>query len=123
MSNNAGRPVARPATPPEPSNGSKSSPGFKGNFPQIWEFLANPRDLGEYHKTGSITLFVDGEKIKLCVNDRPARQSCFVSGDTLMEALSTVERGFVEGSLRWSAAGYRRRSAPKVYKKTPLLDA
>lgn len=123
MSNNAGRPVARPATSPEPSGGFVSSPGFKGNFPVLWEFLAIQRDLGESHKTGCVTLFVDGDKIKLCVNDRPSRQSCFVSGDTLMEALARVERGLKEGSLKWSRSGYRRRSNPKVSKRTPLLDA
>ncbi len=67
-------------------------------------------------------MFVDGDKIKLCVNDRPARQSCFVSGDTLLEALSRVERGLVEGSLGWSSVGYKRRTAKQVYKTTPLLE-
>lgn len=123
MSDKVGRPVARPATETEPTGETVSRPGFEGNFPLLWQFLQKQRDLGEYHKTGSITIFVDGEKIKLCVNDRPTRQSCFVSGGTLLEALSIVEQGLVEGSLRWSSVGYKRRSAPKVNKRTPLLDA
>jgi hypothetical protein len=123
MSDNIGRPVTRPATTPEPAAGSVSTPGFEGHFPITWKFLAIQRDLGEFHKTGSITIFVDGDKIKLCVNDRPTRQSCFVSGDTLMEALQRIERGLLEGSLSWSSVGYKRRSAKKVYKRTPLLDA
>jgi hypothetical protein len=122
MTNNAGRRVNRPAREPEPTQDRVSSPLFCDRFPTLWNFLAIRRDLGEIHQTGSITIFVDGEKIKLCMNDRPTRQSCFVSGDTLGEALERADRGIVEGSLTWSSVGYKRRSAKKVYKTTPLLD-
>lgn len=91
-----------------------SSPVFADNFPTLWDFLKKQRDYGEFHKTGCVTIFVDGEKIKLCVNDRPARQSCFVSGNGLLEALARVDRGLLEGSLRWSKQGYKRRSVAKV---------
>jgi hypothetical protein len=123
MSSNLGRPVARPVTETESTGETVSTPGFRGHFPILWKFLADRRDLGEIHQTGCVTLFVDGSKIKLCVNDRPSRQSCFVSGDTLMEALARVDRGLAEGSLKWSRQGYKRRSGKKVYKRTPLLDA
>lgn len=123
MNAKKGRRVLRPEVEHEAVGPPVSSPGFQQNFPTLWKFLANRRDLGETHQTGSITMFVDGERIKLCVNDRPTRQSCFVSGETLMEALLRVERGLVEGTLNWSSAGYKRRSAKKVYKRTPLLDA
>ena len=123
MSDKIGRPVARPATTSEPNQNVVSSPLFQDRFPELWQFLAKQRDLGEIHQTGSITMFVDGIKIKLCLNDRPTRQSCFVSGDTLGEALQRANRGIIEGSLKWSSVGYNRRSAKKVYKRTPLLDA
>lgn len=113
--------IGRPVDPPQPRklSGSEkpvSSPVFADNFPTLWEFLHNQRDYGEIHKTGCVTLFVDGDKIKLCANDRPARQSCFVSGDGLLEALARLDRGLLEGSLRWSKQGYRRRSAKVVNK-------
>lgn len=122
MSEKEGRKVSRPKNGADQVSGFPSRAGFEENFPLVWKFLAIRRDLGEIHQTGSITLFVDGRKIKLCVNDRPTRQSCFVSGDTLMEALLRVDRGLAEGSLKWTSAGYKRRSAKKVYKRTPLLD-
>ncbi len=114
---NIGRKVDKPA-PSELSNGQKpvSSPVFADNFPTLWDFLQKQRDYGEIHKTGCVTIFVDGEKIKLCANDRPARQSCFVSGDGLLEALARLDRGLLEGSLRWSKQGYRRRSGKVVNK-------
>ncbi len=110
-----GRKVDKPA-PSELSNSQKpvSSPVFADNFPALWDFLQKQRDYGEIHKTGCVTIFVDGERIKLCVNDRPSRQTAFVSGHGLMEALARVDRGLLEGSLRWSKAGYKRRSTAKV---------
>jgi len=122
MPSNPGRRVGPPTIPQEPSARSVSTPPFQQTFPVLWEFLAVQRDLGEMHKTGSVTLFVDGDKIKLCVNDRPRRHSCFVSGDTLLEALARVDRGLKEGSLNWSSVGYKRRSAKKVNKPTPMLN-
>lgn len=118
-----GRKVHRPSTTKSSDTGEPvSSPSFQANFPTLWDFLSKPRDFGEIHKTGCVTIFVDGEKIKLCANDRPARQSCFVSGDGLLKALAVLDRGLLEGSLTWSAANYRRRSRAKVYKTTPCVD-
>ncbi len=110
-----GRKVDKPATS-ELSNAEKpaSSPVFSDNFPTLWDFLQKQRDYGEIHKTGCVTIFVDGDKIKLCANDRPARQSCFVSGDGLLQALARLDRGLLEGSLRWSKQGYKRRSKANV---------
>lgn len=110
-----GRSISPPRSPKiEESANPPSSPVFADNFPTLWDFLQKQRDYGEIHKTGCVTIFVDGEKIKLCANDRPARQSCFVSGDGLLEALARLDRGLLEGSLRWSKQGYKRRSAAKV---------
>ena len=86
-----------------------STPVFADNFPHLWLFLTKQRDFGEIHKTGCITIFADGEKIKLCANDRPMRTSCFVSGNGLLEALARLDRGILEGSLTWSKKGYKRR--------------
>ncbi len=121
---NPGHSVPRPVSPKIEENGKPvSTPGFQGHFPNLWDFLSKQRDFGEFHQTGSITIFVDGSQIKLCVNDRPSRHSCFMSGPTLMDALTSVEQGMRDGTLKWSQVGYKRRSAKKVYKKTPLLDA
>jgi len=123
MSDKPGRKVSHNTGSDEPDDRPVSTPGFKGNFPTLWKFLAKRRDLGETHQTGCITLFVDGEKIKLCINDRPTRQSSFVSGSSLLEALARAERGIKEGSLTWTRANYKRRTKVQVNRRTPLLDA
>lgn len=87
-----------------------SSPVFADNFPTLWDFLSRPRDLGEKHQTGCITLFADGVKLKCVVNDRPARQSAFVSADGLLALMARVDRGLIEGSLTFTSSGYQRRS-------------
>ena len=92
-----------------PRNGV-SSPVFADNFPTLWDFLSRPRDLGEKHKTGCITLFAEGLKLKCVVNDRPARQSAFVSADSLLALMARVDRGLIEGTLTFTGSGYQRRS-------------
>jgi len=110
-----GRTVTRP-TQSELSVSQKpvSSPKMQENFPALWLFLSKQRDLGESHKTGSMTIFADGPKLKCVLNDRPCRTSCFVSADGLVELFARADRGLEEGSHNWSAANYRRRSRAKV---------
>lgn len=106
-----GRKVDRPA--PSKSSGSQnpmSTPSFEANFPSLWLFLNKERDFGEKHKTGCFTVFVEGERLKLCLNDRPCRQSAFLAGHGLLEVLARADRGLLEGSLNWTKASYRRRS-------------
>ncbi len=113
---NAGRPVDRPV-PPETLTSAKhvSRAIMADSHPSLWEFLHKQRDFGEIHKTGSLTLFVDGEKIKCVLNDRPCRTSCFLAADTLGELFARVDLGLMNGTLNWSGKGYRKRSRAKVY--------
>jgi len=107
---NIGRPVARPIQKQaEGQRPGVSSPSFEANFPTLWEFLAKQRDFGEIHKTGCLTLFIEGETLKVCLNDRPTRRSCFMSGKGLLEVLARCDRGLLEGSLTWTQKGYKRR--------------
>lgn len=108
--NRIGRKLNRPDTSKlSISENGVSSPVFADNFPTLWDFLSRPRDLGEKHKTGCITIFADGVKLKCVVNDRPARQSAFVSADGLLELMARVDRGLIEGSLNFTSSGYQRR--------------
>ncbi len=105
-----GRPVDRPQFPKSStSDKCVSTPSFEANFPTLWEFLAKQRDYGEFHKTGCLTLFVEGQTLKVVLNDRPTRQSCFQSGSSLLEVLGRCDRGLLEGSLQWTKKGYQRR--------------
>lgn len=116
MSKRTGRRVERPETESSEKQKRLSSPNLEEIFPQLSSFLSNRRDLGEIHQTGCITLFRDGSALKICLNDRPTRQSCFVSARTLWEALCRADRGLVEGSLTWSSAHYSRRPRKAVDK-------
>lgn len=110
-----GRSVSRPpSTKLEVSGKPVSSPVFQDNFPTLWDFLARQRDYGEIHRTGCITIFVDGSKLKAVVNDRPARQSAFVSADGLLQLMARIDRGLIEGSLNFTKQGYQRRPRAKV---------
>lgn len=105
-----GRKVNRPAQselsiPEKPLSRSK----FEDNFPHLFCFLSKRRDFGEFHQTGCLTLFIEGETLKVCLNDRPCRQSCFVSGAGLLEVLASADRGLLEGSHKWSKKGYQKR--------------
>ena len=105
-----GRKVSRPdKSKLSVSENCVSSPVFADNFPTLWDFLSRPRDLGEIHKTGCITIFADGVKLNCVVTDRPARQSAFVSADGLLALMARVDRGLIEGSLDFTASGYQRR--------------
>lgn len=71
-------------------------------FPTVLEFLSlSAWEDGTARLPGTITLLTDGTMIKAALNDRDAELSCFVSGRTLTELLTTVEAGLSAGSLDW----------------------
>ena len=112
--------IGRKVDKPAPTKSSESEKGVsrrkdEQNWPNLWAFLHNERDFGEKHKTGSITLFVDGDKIKMVLNDRPCRKSVFVSGQSFGDCFNKADMGLESLSLNWSGARYQRRSRAKVY--------
>jgi len=88
-------------------------------YPSLYSFLHDQRDYGELHKTGSITIFIDGDKLKMVLNDRPTRKSCFISGDSFGELFAKADMGLESVSHNWTGKGYQRRSRSKVYGTTP----
>jgi len=115
MSEKPGRQVGRPETQSEQVQINPSRGEFAEKWPYLYAFLHDRRDFGETHQTGSMTLFIDGDKLKCCLNDRPTRRSCFASAETLGELFAVADRGIGEGSHRWSAARYKRRSRTKNF--------
>lgn len=118
MNSKPGRSVSRPMSKSSETTKPLSTPDLAEIFPSLHQFLQNERDFGEIHKTGCVTLFSDGASFKVCLNDRPARQSAFTAHQTLWGALCRADRGLEEGSLQWSAAHYRRRAKRVVNKTT-----
>ena len=107
MADNAGRTVARPFPPEAWAESSPVLGKFAQTFPELQAFLEIKRASANYHKTGSVTLFVEHGSYKLCMNDRPEERSCFVSGRTLGILFDTANRGLAQGSLNWRRKGYK----------------
>lgn len=55
----------------------------------------------------SLTIFVEDGQTKICLNDKAVGRVSFVSGPSLVEALSRVEEGLVAEDLDW-----RKSKAP-----------
>lgn len=106
MTRKIGRSVRRPSdndgTLPEPV----SSPGFVDLYPHLAEFLVKSRGSGQTPSTGTVTLFLEQGRFKLCLNDRPRSRSTFVSGRTLYEALGAADAGIGSNRLKWRTRGY-----------------
>lgn len=88
----------------------------EARWPSLHAFLWQKRDLGELHQTGALTLFTEGDVLKMVLNDRPCRKSVFISAQSFAELWAKADMGLESGSLNWSGAGYKRRSRVKVYK-------
>jgi len=101
-----GRGVSRPKTAAvEIDRGPQS---FATAFPRLQSFLADPLQTPEGPQTGCMTVFFEDGRYKLCLNDRPKGQSCFVSSTILAECYRIAERGFQSKTLRWRVKGYKR---------------
>ena len=107
MSNEIGRKVRRPSNDDGSMQPEVSTPGFVSNYPDLADFLIKSRGSGQTPSTGTITLFLEQGRFKLCLNDRPLSRSTFVSGGTLFEALANADAGIRGKRLKWRTKGYR----------------
>lgn len=86
---------------------------FAKSCPHLWEFLAvGTFDDGSARKLGTLTVFVDGEGVKGCLNDREQGLSAFATAASLDGLLATLEKGLAEDRLDW-----RRPTPPKGKRK------
>lgn len=105
-----GRQVSAPKTRKE-TQSTTSEPGRKdeARWPSLHQFLWLKRDLGEPFKTGALTLFTEGDMLKMFINDRPCRHSACISAQSFAELWAKADIGLEAGTLNWSAAGYKSR--------------
>ncbi len=115
MSQPIGRRVSRPTNPSETKESSVSSPIFMEDWPDLYKFLQNSRGSGQNPTTGTVTLFIENGRFKLCLNDRPNARSCFVTADTLTQALETADVGIRGDLLRWRKKGYHKPQKRQKY--------
>ena len=84
-----------------PAPPSKASKVFAA-VPALWEFVtASAWDDGQERVTGTILIFVEDGRVKLCLNDRDGDCVAFVSGLTFEEALSSANEGLEGDTLDW----------------------
>lgn len=82
--------------------GSFCDPKATEKFPSLVEFLTvtewapdEPRD------PGSVTVFVQDGRVKVCFNDKDANMTAFASLDTLTDVLKEMERLLAKDDLEW----------------------
>lgn len=106
MAEKLGRPVQRPSSDDGTLPPAVSTPGFVDLFPYLAEFLIKSAGSGQKTTTGTMTLFLEHHRFKLCMNDRAHSRSAFVSGPTLSEALRAANDALASGRVNWRTRGY-----------------
>jgi hypothetical protein len=71
----------------------------------VLEFLfAETYPDGGERKTGTLLLFVDEGRLKVCLSDRDQGLVGFVTGSTVMEVLMAAESSLRQDSVDWRAS-------------------
>lgn len=76
-------------------------PEWVGNYPGIWEILARQVWKGQQIQSGRLVIYCENEKVFLCLCDKESRQICFCAGDSVSEALESLERQLQSGKADW----------------------
>jgi len=90
------------------SSASLSATGCAGttlaNFPTLWEFLTLTKwPDASLRRTGTIILFIEGDKWKACLKDPNGPRVAFVTGRDVDSLLLSVEAGLDADELDWRA--------------------
>jgi hypothetical protein len=86
----------------EAVSGPVPEPAPFSSFPAVLEFLTLLTwPDGTSRSSGTILTFHEQGCWKLCLNDRDAEESCFVSGRTLLEAFRQAEEAICLGTGDW----------------------
>lgn len=94
---------------PDPRGGQPEPPSGMG-LPALWRFLAWTRwDDGSERTPGSLTLFVDADRLKVALNDRDAGEVGFATLDADEEPLAAINDLLVEGKIDWRPARGARK--------------
>lgn len=74
-------------------------------FPTLWSYLADVTYAGgEKRETATLTLFVEEGFVKLCLNDREQRRTCWSTGIALEVAAEALEQRLTDGTAEWRGA-------------------
>jgi hypothetical protein len=77
-------------------------------MPHLWEHLtAYQWDDGSFRTPSTLTVFYEGGRCKLCLNNRAECATGWVSGDSLHEAMKAMDEALSLGKLDWRKNGRR----------------
>lgn len=87
-----------------------SDEAFAKKFPTLLEFLTTAEwEDGTARETSTLTVFIEDGAFKVAVNDRDLKQSIYLTGKTLQDALGAAERALGGGTADWRAWSGKKR--------------
>jgi len=93
---------------PDPSrhNGVKEEPfsdvEFCSKYPTLYAFLTDRTwDDGKPRVTSTLLIFLEHDVLRICINDRDSNRSAFITGQTIEEALTSLEARLCAETLEW----------------------
>lgn len=80
-------------------------------WPRLWEHLADDKwDDGSAREPSSLSVFVADGQMKACLNDRDSECSLYVSGATLVDCLTALEKRLNgDKEADWRAWGKKKK--------------
>ena len=86
---------------------------FQKQYPLLHAHLADVHyDDRAPRATSTLLVFCDNSVLRLCLNDRDNNRSVFVTGETLDDALNSLELGLASGRLDWRKRGSHSNGHP-----------
>lgn len=85
---------------------------FRKTHPDLFDFLCcSSWPDGKPRERGTLLVFINGARWQAMLNDKDAELTCFVTADTLKDALLAAEKALGEGKGDWRP--YRTEKLPK----------
>lgn len=77
--------------------------GFREAFPSLWELLTavSDPDTGEDRETTTLLLFAEGDRWKVCLNNRSEGTVGFWSSSCFSRLLPELEAALTAGKVEW----------------------
>lgn len=74
---------------------------FQNRYPALFEYLTLAWEAGAARKTATATLFSEEGRFKICLNDRESGCTAWCAGETVLEALDSLEGHLRAGDADW----------------------
>jgi len=106
------KPITRPKAPiPEAHEiPLLTKADWSAKYPQLVTYLTQTEwEDGKRRQTATLLFFVEGGRLRVCLNDRDCNRSCFLTVASMDDALEALENGLFEDTLTWR---YRQQGSP-----------